>query len=95
MSDFINCAFEIQQGSSKALDRNEIVSGLKSDVLAWVHLDADKDDTQKWLETEIAFLDPYIVSALTADETRPRVTPIADGVLLILRGMIYNDQEHV
>ena len=91
MSDFIICAYEIKKEGAKSLDRNEIVSGLKSDVLAWVHLDAGKDETHKWLETEIAFLDPFIVSALTAEETRPRISPIAGGVLLILRGMNFND----
>lgn len=94
MSDFVKYAFEIKKNGSKGLDLNEIVSGLKSDVLAWAHLDAAKEGAEKWLETEIAFLDPFIVSALTADETRPRVSQIAAGVLLILRGMNYNDEDN-
>ena len=40
-----------------------------------------------WLEKEIAYLDPFIIDALLADETRPRITPINDGIFMNLRGV--------
>lgn len=65
--------------------------GLKSDDLAWVHLDANHEDTKPWLEAELSYLDPFIVHALMEDETRPRVTEIGDGAIVILRGVNFND----
>lgn len=76
--------------------RGDCVSGdalakeLEADNLAWVHLDANKDETRQWLEKEISYLDPFIVQALMEDETRPRVTQIDDGCLIILRGVNLN-----
>ncbi|MGQ4002782.1 zinc transporter ZntB [Francisellaceae bacterium CB299] len=55
--------------------------------LIWTHLDANHSDTRTWLNKEINFLDPYIVDALLAEETRPRFMQINDGMLIILRGM--------
>lgn len=91
MSAFILHAFEIIDEQCKTIGHDKILDGLKSQDLAWVHLDADHEGTKPWLETELSFLDPFIVSALTAEETRPRVTKIGDGVMLILRGMNFNE----
>lgn len=60
------------------------------DRFAWVHLDASHPDTQAWLETEIDYLDPFVIKALLEDETRPRMMQIDDGALLILRGVNLN-----
>ena len=90
MSDFILDAYEITDQGSKLLDAAHIIDGLKNETLAWVHLNADKAGAHGWLETELNFIDPLIISALTADETRPRVSKMGDGILLILRGMNFN-----
>jgi len=55
-----------------------------------VHLDAAHADTEKWLRKETDDLDPFIASALIADETRPRMTQIDDGAIVILRGVNLN-----
>jgi len=47
-------------------------------------------DTQQWLEKELDYLDPFVVTALIADETRPRMTQIGNGALIILRGVNLN-----
>ncbi len=57
------------------------------DSFAWVHLDANLPDAKHWLEQELSYLDPFIVEALIAEETRPRMMQIGDGALLILRGV--------
>ena len=93
MSKYIHHAFEITDEKSTALKHELIVDGLKSPNLAWVHLDADDPEAKTWLETELSFLDPFIIAALTAEETRPRVTKIGEGLLLILRGMNFNEGE--
>jgi len=79
------------QGLGKKLTGDDISRELKDDRLAWVHLDANHPDTHDWLEKEIAYLDPFIIEALLAEETRPRMTQINDGVLLILRGVNLNE----
>jgi zinc transporter len=59
--------------------------------LSWVHLDLNHSKTRHWLENEISHLDPFITDALLADETRPRITQINDGVLINLRGVNFSD----
>ena len=48
---------------------------LKDDQLAWAHLNADHPDTAAWLQREVGYLDDFVVNALLADETRPRILP--------------------
>lgn len=78
-------------GSGKPLYGDEIGAMLKSDALAWVHLDLDHPDTRAWLEKEITYLDPIIIDALLAEETRPRVLEFQEGVLIIMRGVNLNE----
>lgn len=55
----------------------------------WVHLHRDADETRQWLR-EDSELDPLIVESLLAESTRPRCAPVADGVMLFLRGVNLN-----
>lgn len=77
-------------GTGTVLSGVAISDGLKDDQLAWVHLDAGDEGTGPWLSHELSYLDPFIISALTADETRPRMTQIGDGAIIILRGVNLN-----
>ncbi|WP_169569390.1 zinc transporter ZntB [Sneathiella limimaris] len=86
----LSYAFDGNGGGTK-LTGDAISEGLKSDKLAWVHLDANHPDSRAWLEAEISYLDPFIIEALLAEETRPRMTEIGEGVLLILRGVNLNE----
>jgi zinc transporter len=78
-------------GSAKVLDQNDILRSFNSNKPAWLHLDANHPDTQKMLEKEFPEMQPLILQALLEDETRPRITEIDDGILLILRGANLND----
>jgi len=78
-------------GGGVALPDGEVARLLKDDQLAWAHLNADHPDTAKWLRHEVGYLNDFVVNALLADETRPRVLPVGEGVLLILRGVNLND----
>lgn len=80
-------------GTGEALDSQVLIRELESDSLAWVHLDADHKDTRLWLAKELSYLDPFIIQALHEDETRPRVTQVGDGCLVILRGVNFNEGE--
>ena len=92
MSEHIFLAYGFDgKGGGTPLEGDAISQQIKDDALAWVHLDASHPDSKNWLEKEIAYLDPFIIEALLAEETRPRMTQIDDGVLLILRGVNLNE----
>ena len=74
MSDHILFAYDMNaNGTGTALNEKNIGSALKAKKLTWVHLDANHKATVAWLSAELDYLDPFIVSALVADETRPRI----------------------
>jgi zinc transporter len=94
MSEFILNAFGFDgEGGGTPLTGKQIGEHLEADKLAWVHMDADSPETRKWLEAEIAYLDPFVTGALLAVETRPRITQIGDGAIIVLRGVNLNDAE--
>jgi len=55
----------------------------------WAHFDLRGADTVQWL-TRHSGLDPLVVEALLAEETRPRSSPIGEGLLVVLRGVNLN-----
>ena len=58
--------------------------------LTWWHLDALKAETPDFLQKDIG-LSPLIVSALLAEDTRPRIQEFENGLLIILRGVNTNE----
>lgn len=74
-------------GSGERVSAKDIGSLVKSPALGWVHLNANDPATRPWLTENIDYLDSIVLDALLADETRPRIMPIGEGVLLILRGI--------
>ena len=78
-------------GGGKSVSDKAIARELKNEKLAWVHLDLSHPDTKPWLHKKISYLDPFVVDALVAEETRPRVAEIGDGALIILRGVNLNE----
>ena len=92
MSSHILLAYDFDgNGGGTALSGDAISREIKNDNLAWVHLDSNHPDTKKWLDKEISYLDPFVVDALIAEETRPRVAEIGEGALIILRGVNLNE----
>jgi zinc transporter len=76
---------ELQQ-----ISPDKISKALKDKNLAWVHLDANNEITRDWLEKEINYLDHFVLDALFADGTRPRILEVGEGVLINLRGVNLN-----
>lgn len=62
----------------------------KKEDLIWVHMDARHDGARAWLEQTIGHIDPFVINALLAEETRPRLVEFENGVLVILRGVNLN-----
>ena len=55
----------------------------------WLHLERTAPAVEYWLR-EKSGLDPVVVDALLADETRPRSAMFGDGMVIILRGVNLN-----
>ncbi|MDF2366362.1 zinc transporter ZntB [Sneathiella sp.] len=92
MTSPILLAFDFDgEGGGKSVSDKAIARELKNESLAWVHLDLSHPDTKPWLHEKISYLDPFVVDALVAEETRPRVAEIGEGALIILRGVNLNE----
>ncbi len=78
-------------GNGKILTGDAISKTIKDKALAWVHLDGNNPASRQWLEREVSYLDHIILSALLAEETRPRILEFDQGALLILRGANLNE----
>jgi zinc transporter len=61
----------------------------ESGLPLWVHLDRTRDHTKSWLRGPDG-VPPLIADSLLAEETRPRVQAVGDGLLVILRGVNMN-----
>ncbi|MEC9198654.1 MAG: zinc transporter ZntB [Pseudomonadota bacterium] len=84
----------ILEGPAKGLSSEAaVIDGLRSDEFAWVHLDGTHEEAAEWIFEHMEYLDPQAAEALTDVNTRPRVMAIDDGVMMILRGMNYNEGE--
>ncbi|MEL6680368.1 MAG: CorA family divalent cation transporter, partial [Pseudomonadota bacterium] len=57
----------------------------------WTHLDAHHPDVGTALAEALKGVDPFVVPALLAAETRPRVLVVGEGALVILRGVNLNE----
>lgn len=68
---------------------DEIRGWSPEEGLLWVHLDFTLADSHQWITAECG-LDELATEALTADETRPRVLDIDNGLLISLRGVNAN-----
>ena len=55
----------------------------------WVHLDRTDNNTETWLRTQ-AGIDDVTAQALLEEETRPRILPVENGLVAILRGVNLN-----
>ena len=82
------------KGGGTPLKGSAITRKIKSKELAWVHMDAEHIETEKWLHSHLSYLDPFIIDALLANETRPRMTQIGNGAIVILRGVNLNEGQN-
>jgi len=98
-ADSLIAAFALDgRGTARRLDWDE-VRAIRADVppdegFRWVHLQRRAEGPQPWLADDSG-LDPLVVDALTAAETRPRCLIFGDGILLNLRGVNLNPGEDV
>lgn len=92
MSEHILRAYMLDgTGAAKPLPRDNLTGLDQLDGLVWLHFDGSKPQTRDSLKTAFPSLDVLILDALLDVETRPRMTQMDDGVLLMLRGVNLND----
>ncbi|MCA8868123.1 MAG: zinc transporter ZntB [Rhodobacteraceae bacterium] len=91
MKRFID--FAVAMGGERAgqnLAGDDIARLVQAPDLVWVHMRAYSAETRAWIRANLSYLDRHALDALLADETRPRVSEIGNGVLIILRGVNTN-----
>ncbi len=84
------CAYLLDgKGSGTPLDWAGVRSWKPTDGLLWVHLDHSGEQANIWLRDESG-LDPVVSETLLQDEVRPRLLPLDEALLVILRGVNLN-----
>lgn len=73
------------------LDDEALRHVLKAETLGWVHLDGKHADAEAWITAHLDYLDPQAIEALLDPASRPRVTPLGDGLMIILRLINFNE----
>jgi len=73
---------------SSTTEVTKIAQNPKTHSITWIHLRYDAPDAT--VQMKSVGLDEAVIDALCADETRPRMMPLKDGTLLILRGINLN-----
>ena len=76
-------------GGSTTVDPQSISKDTGDRGAVWLHLDVNDDASRCWLENDSG-LEPMIVDALLAEETRPRSFSTDHGLLVVLRGVNTN-----
>ena len=90
MNDGLIHAFVISVASGvRRLEWDEVHAWSPEQGLLWVHLDASSERTGQWIY-RASGLTRLVAQALLARETRPRVSSIGDGALILLRGVNLN-----
>lgn len=92
MTHFMHFAIALNgEKAGQELHGDDIARLVTAPDLAWVHMRADAEDTRDWIKANLSYLDRPALDALLADETRPRVSEIGKGALIILRGVNHNE----
>ncbi len=89
-SDGVLYAFILDgKGGGRAVGWPEIESWTPDQGILWVHLDRRGSRTASWLRAKSG-LDPLICETILQEEVRPRVLPLDNSMLVILRGVNLN-----
>lgn len=79
------------KGSANKVILEDCLTEKQSSQPIWYHFDGHHPETKNILTQAVGHIDPLIIKALTAEETRPRMVQIGEGILLILRGVNLNE----
>jgi zinc transporter len=87
--NFLHSCILNRRGGSDDVDFTSLGKWTKEQGILWIHIDVNDDASRLWL-TDASGLEPSIVDALLADETRPRSHATEEGLLVVLRGVNTN-----
>ncbi|MFB9952232.1 CorA family divalent cation transporter [Rhizobium puerariae] len=73
-------------GGCRTVDMAQACTWRPDDGIVWLHFERDHPAAAEWINTKGGF-DPLVAEALLAEDSRPRVEPVDDGLLIILRGL--------
>lgn len=77
------------KGGGTLMTAADIAKWKPKDGVLWVHLDYSAEGAAQWIVEE-SNLPDVCAQALIHEETRPRATPVAGGILMSLRGVNLN-----
>lgn len=79
-----------QHGGAQTFDNVEQAQAAQGAAGAlWLHFDYTDDAARRWIQ-DSSGIDPLLADALLAQDTRPRVSVVRDGLLIYLRGVNMN-----
>ncbi|UVC07153.1 zinc transporter ZntB [Rhizobium sp. TH2] len=81
-------------GGCTTLTMEGVCTWKPGDGVVWLHFERDHEAAADWITNKGGF-DPLVAEALLAEDSRPRVEPIDDGLLIILRGLCATPPEEV
>lgn len=87
--DFLHSCILNRQGGCQDVDFPSVGQWTKDQGVLWIHIDVNNDASRLWLMEESG-LEPTIIDALLAGETRPRSFSTKKGLLVVLRGVNTN-----
>jgi zinc transporter len=82
------------RGGCTQLEMAELRAWKREAGIIWLHLERDHPAAAEWVLQKSQF-DPVVAEALLQEESRPRVEPVDDGLLIILRGVCATSPEEV
>ena len=88
-SNLLHALLLDREGGATALSAGDIANWRPEDGLLWLHVNVAEEPPREWLQETIG-LDPVVVEALSAGETRPRSLTFGEGLLTVLRGVNTN-----
>jgi zinc transporter len=82
------------RGGCTDLDWSGVASWQAEQGFLWIHLERDTPEAQHFIQSGCK-LDPLVAEALLAVDSRPRIEPFDDGLLLVMRGINVEEREEV
>jgi zinc transporter len=84
------CAYELDgRGGGRPIDWADLSASQRRGSTRWIHLDGAVEEARRWIR-EASGLPPLAAEALLAEETRPRVDRLPDGLIVVFRGVNLN-----
>jgi zinc transporter len=80
------CCLLDGRGGQHSLLWDDVHRWRSEDGPIWIHLERDHPMAQEWIR-RFSGIEPVIGEALIAEESRPRVATVGEGLLIVLRGI--------